>query len=217
MLIESVRSILRGGAHFVEITTDSGLTGTGQSAVWSYPEAPDAIMKSFAQYLVGKDPRRIEHHWQHLYRMGPFRGAALGGAISAVDIALWDLKGQIHQTPVWDLLGGNCRDKIRLHYLILGDLGPDALAAAVKEAAALGFTAVKFDPIPGCDQPLAQTVQEVRARMAAAREAAGPEIDIILEFHRRLTPLYALPLIQAVAEFHPLFVEDPTQIGRAHV
>lgn len=212
MKIETVRSFIRGGANFVEITTDSGVVGTGQSALWAYPEASDAILKTFASYLVGQDPRRIEHHWQHLYRMGPFRGAALGGAISAVDIALWDIKGQIYQAPVWELLGGNTRNKIRLHHLILGDLGPAELAAAVSEGVAAGFTAVKFDPIPGKDLPLPQTVKEVRERMAAAREAAGPEVDIILEFHRRLTPLYAMALIQAVEEFHPLFVEDPIQI-----
>jgi galactonate dehydratase len=77
-----------------------------------------------------------------------FRGSVLGAALSAVDIALWDIKGQHHQAPIWDLLGGNCRNRIRLHLLILGDFGPEAIAAKVGEGMNLGFTAVKFDPIP---------------------------------------------------------------------
>ena len=212
--IAKVESILLGGAHFVEITTERGLVGLGQSACWAYPEAVDAVVKTFAGYLVGQDASRIEHHWQHLYRMGPFRGAVLGGAVSAVDIALWDIKGQQHQVPIWNLLGGNTRDRIRLHYLILGADGADVVATEAKMGAALGFTAVKFDPIPAIagDMSLDRLIKEVTDRVAAVREAIGPDVDIILELHRRLTPLHALPVIEAVKSFNPLFVEDPIQI-----
>src|SRR5260370_42083221 len=79
--------------------------------------------------------------------MGPFRGSVLGGAISAIDIALWDLKGQNYQAPVWDLLGGKCRDKIRLHLLMAGGT-PDEVATYARQAAGEGFTAIKFDPLP---------------------------------------------------------------------
>jgi galactonate dehydratase len=214
MQIERVESLNLGGLHFVEITTDTGLSGLGQSACWAYPMAVDAIIAAFRGYLLGQDPRRIEHHWQHLYRMGPFRGSVLGAALSAVDIALWDIKGQFHQAPIWDLLGGSCRNRIRLHLLILGDFGPEAIAAKVAEGMNQGFTAVKFDPIPvsAGDMALAQLVHEVTERVAAAREAAGRNVDLILEFHRRLTPLQALPVIEAVNRFHPLFTEDPIQI-----
>jgi galactonate dehydratase len=212
MRIEEVRSILTGGAHFVEIVTDNGVVGTGQSACWAYPGAVDAIVRVFEAYLIGQDPRRVEHHWQHLHRMEPFRGSALGGALSAVDIALWDIKGQLQQAPICDLLGGNCRNLIRLHLLILGDFGPDEIAARCGKAADEGYTAVKFDPIPTEDRPLDRLVREVKDRIAAAREAVGPDVDIILEFHRRLTPLQAMPVIQAVSDFNPLFVEDPIQI-----
>jgi galactonate dehydratase len=212
MRIEHVKSSVIGGAHFVEIITDNGITGTGQSAFWAYPEASHAIVTAFADYLIGQDPCRIEHHWQHLYRMGPFRGSALGGAISAVDIALWDIKGQFYQAPIWDLLGGSCRNKIRLHCLILGDLDAGEIAKVAAQAAEDGYTAIKFDPIPMADLPLDRLVRTVRERTAAARQAVTPDVDIILEFHRRLTPLQALPVAQSVQEFHPLFVEDPIQI-----
>jgi galactonate dehydratase len=214
MKIENVESLNLGGLHFVEIITDTGLCGLGQSACWAYPKAVDAIIAEFRGYLIGQDPRRTEHHWQHLHRMGPFRGSVLGAALSAVDIALWDIKGQHHQAPIWDLLGGNCRNRIRLLLLILGEFAPDAIAARVRDAAALGFTAVKFDPIPKeiGDLTLARLLRDVTDRVAAAREAAGNEIDIVLELHRRLTPLQALPVIEAVSQFDPLFVEDPIQI-----
>src|SRR5438105_2325495 len=97
MKIAEVESLLLGGAHFVRITTDRGLVGLGQSGCWAYPEAVDAVVHTFAGYLIGQDPRQIERHWQHVYRMGPFRGSVLSGAVSAVDIALWDIKGQILQ------------------------------------------------------------------------------------------------------------------------
>ena len=89
----------------MRIRTEDGLTGLGQSACWGYPEAVAGVVRTFARYLVGQDASRREHHWQYLYRMGPFRGSVLSGAVSAVDIALWDLKGQRYQAPIWDLLG----------------------------------------------------------------------------------------------------------------
>lgn len=144
--------------------------------------------------------------------MGPFRGSALGGALSAVDIALWDIKRQVHQAPIWDLLGGHCRERIRLHLLILGDFGPEEISKRALAAAEEGYTAIKFDPIPAQEMALDSLSREVTARVAAARQAVGSDVDIILEYHRRLTPLQALPLIQAVSQFNPLFVEDPIQI-----
>ena len=214
MKIADVKSILAGGAHFVEISTEDGRIGLGQSGCWAYPEATHAVVLSFRKYLLGQDANRIEHHWQHLYRMGPFRGAILAGALSAVDIALWDLKGQRLQAPIWDLIGGRCRDRLRLHLLIRGDLEPQAIAAQALEAANDGFTAIKFAPIPHgfADMTLEGLIRAVVARVAAARETVGSGVDIMLELHRRLTPLQAIPLIEAVRQFNPLFVEDPIQI-----
>ena len=213
MQIAEVESLVLGGAHFVRITTDSGLVGLGQSACWAYPDAVHAVVTTFRDYLVGQDPRQIERHWQHLYRMGPFRGSVLSGAISAVDIALWDIKGQILQAPIWELLGGKYRDRVRLH-LLMGGRTPDEIAANARHAAEDGFTAIKFDPIPAGFGDMTQDalVRGVVANVAAAREAVHAEVDIILELHRKLTPLQAPPVIEAIARFNPLFVEDPIQI-----
>ena len=228
MKIERVESMLIGGDesapgnHIVRIWTDTGLSGIGQSACWGYAEAVDQIVKKFAGYLVGQDPLRIEHHWQFLYRMGPFRGSTLSGAISAVDIALWDLKGKHFDAPVWQLLGGKTRDKIRLH-LLMGSRLPDAsqqgtsadgLRINARAAAEEGFTAIKTDPLPDGFQSMTQSrlIRETRDNVAAMREGAGEDVDLILEIHRKLTPMIAISLAEALIEFSPLFFEDPIQI-----
>jgi galactonate dehydratase len=213
MQIAAVDSLSIGGGYFVRITTDNGLVGLGQSACWAYPGAVQEVVQVFRDYLVGQDPMRIEHHWQYLYRMGPFRGSVLSGAVSAVDIALWDLKGQQLQAPIWDLLGGKCRDKIRLH-LLMGGGTPEQVHANARAAVAEGFTAIKFDPVPADypDLTLPALTAAVVERVAAAREAVGSAADLILEIHRKLTPLQAVPVADAVAPFCPLFFEDPIQI-----
>ena len=211
--IERVESLPIGGGYYVRIITDDGLVGVGQSAAWGYPSAVDQVMHTFAQYLVGQDPMRIEHHWQYLYRLAPFRGNIVSGAVSAVDIALWDLKGQRLQAPIWELLGGRCRDKVRLH-LLMGGGTPEEVHAKAREAAAEGFTAIKFDPLPAGfqDMTLDGVVGAAVDRVAAARQAVGRDVDVIVELHRKLTPLQALPVCVALAQFQPLFVEDPIQI-----
>jgi galactonate dehydratase len=145
--------------------------------------------------------------------MGPFRGSILSGAISAVDIALWDIKGQRYQAPIWEILGGRCRDTVRLH-LLMGGGTPEEVAANALAAAEEGFTAIKFDPLPAGyqDLTLEGLVGAAVDRVAAARAAVGRDVDIIVELHRKLTPLQAGPLIEALAPFRPLFVEDPIQI-----
>ena len=213
MKIEKVETMIIGRNLIVRIWTDNGLNGIGQSACWAYPEAVEKIIGVFAGYLKGKDPLRIEHHWQFLYRMGPFRGSALSGAVSAVDIALWDIKGKHFQAPVWQLLGGMVRDRIRLH-LLMGGNTPDELRKRSRASADEGFTALKFDPLPDGygDMSLDRLISDTRDNVAAAREGAGKDVDIILEIHRKLTPMNAIALAEALTEFHILFYEDPVQI-----
>ena len=222
MKIERVESILAGKSQIVRVITDNGLIGVGQSACWGYLEATDAVVKKFADYLVGKDPLDIEHHWQYMYRMGPFRGSVISGAVSAVDIALWDIKGKALEAPVWQLLGGKVRDKIRLH-LLMGGIRPDAADQGTtpegirlnsRDAAEEGYTAIKIDPLPDGFQSmtLPRLIHDTRENVAAMREGAGLDVDIILEIHRKLTPMNAIALAEQLIEFSPLFYEDPIQI-----
>ena len=213
MKIDKIESFFIRNGYVIRIHTDTGISGVGQTACWGYPEAVDSIINTFKKHLIGQNPLRIEHHWQYLYRMGPFRGTALSGAISAVDIALWDIKGKHFGVPIWELLGGNCRDKIRLH-LLGGGSTPETMYEAAKTAVEEGFTALKFDPVVGNFQDMAvdRLVKTARDIVAAAREGGGPDLDLIVEVHRKLTPMNSIVLESALAPFNLYFIEDPIQI-----
>jgi galactonate dehydratase len=218
MRIEKVEGFLIGsdlvGANYVaRITTDTGLTGIGQSGAWGFPDAAAKVVEQYAEYLIGQDPFRIEHIQQSLYRLRPFRGNIVSGALSAVDIALWDIKGKHFEVPVWELLGGRVRDRVRLHLLIDGAT-PDEIGTAARAAAADGFTAIKFDPFPQGyqDQTMARVIEGVREMAAAARDAVGLDVDLIFELHRKLRATDAVAIADALADFRPLFIEDPVQI-----
>ena len=213
MKIDKIESFFIRNGYVIRIHTDTGISGVGQTACWGYPEAVDSIINTFKKHLIGQNPLRIEHHWQYLYRMGPFRGTALSGAISAVDIALWDIKGKHLGVPIWELLGGNCRDKIRLH-LLGGGSTPETMYEAAKAAVEEGFTALKFDPVVGAfqDMTVDRLVKTARDLVAAAREGGGPDLDLIVEVHRKLTPMNSIVLEAALAPFNLYFIEDPIQI-----
>ena len=213
MKIDKIESFFIRNGYVIRIHTDTGISGVGQTACWGYPEAVDQIINTFKKHLIGQNPLRIEHHWQYLYRMGPFRGTALSGAISAVDIALWDIKGKHLGVPIWELLGGNCRDKIRLH-LLGGGGTPETMYEAAKAAVEEGFTALKFDPLVGGFQNMGvdRLVKTARDLVAAAREGGGPDLDLIVEVHRKLTPMNSIVLEAALAPFNLYFIEDPIQI-----
>jgi galactonate dehydratase len=218
MRIESVEGLLIGsdllGANYVvRITADTGIVGVGQSGAWGFPDATQKVVEQYSGWLIGQDPLRIEHIQQYLYRMRPFRGNIVSGALSAIDIALWDIKGKHLDAPVWQLLGGMVRDKVRLH-LLLNGRNPDEIRANAKIAAEEGFTALKYDPLQEGyqDQTLARLIEGARDMAAAGREAVGLDVDLIFEIHRKLTPMQGLAVAEALAEFRPLFIEDPIQI-----
>ncbi len=218
MKIASVEVLAVGndmtGEHtLVRLTTDSGISGLGQSACWGYPKAVASLLGELEPLLIGADPFRIEHIWHLAYRYRPFRSNLISAAVSAIDLALWDIKGKALELPVWELLGGRTRDRVRLHALV-GGADPDEISSSVNWAAAEGFTAVKFDPLVHGyeDLPISQLVSSACAMAGAAREAAGDDVDLIFELHRKLDPTRAIVVCQALAEFRPLFIEDPIQI-----
>ena len=119
MKITKVTPLMLDRYLLVKIETDAGISGLGESGAWGYLEASKSAIEKYGRYLVGEDPLRIEHHWQYMYRFSHFRGAAIMGALSAIDIALWDIMGKYFDTPVHQLLGGKVRDKARVYYLSL--------------------------------------------------------------------------------------------------
>jgi galactonate dehydratase len=216
--IESVEVLEVGGEMtglhtFVRLTTEDGTTGLGQSGGWGYPRGVAGVLTELSPLLIGADPFRIEHLWHLTYRVRPFRGNILSAAVSAIDLALWDIKGKAMQVPVWELLGGRTRDRVRLHALVGGGT-PDEIVSSVNWAVGEGFTAVKFDPLVHGyeDLSMSQLVSSACSMAAAAREAGGQEVDLIFELHRKLDPTKAIVVCNALAQFHPLFIEDPIQL-----
>ena len=215
MKITAVEALPVDRYLFTKVHTDAGIVGYGESGAWGFLEASAAAIDKFGRYLVGKDPLLIEHHWQNMYRTSHFRGAAIMGALSAIDIALWDIAGKHFGVPVYQLMGGRVRDKARVYYHVIGDTR-EKLVRGVRDARADGFTAVGH-LTPFLDEersvPYFKTHADKMAdaidAVAAYREAAGTEVDLCIEIHRRLTPTEAITLAKGIEEFHPLFYEDP--------
>ena len=215
MKITAVETLLVDQYLFIQVHTDAGITGLGESGAWGFLEASAAAVETFTRYLIGQDPLRIEHHWQYLYRWSHFRGAAIMGALSAVDIALWDIAGKHFGVPVHQLLGGKCRDRARVYYHVHGAT-KEALIQGCIDAKARGFTAVGH-LTPFLDEPRDQPYFKTHAaKMADAidtvrryREAVGNEMDLCIEIHRRLTPAEAVVLGRGIEPYHPFFYEDP--------
>jgi galactonate dehydratase len=215
MKITAIEPMLIDRYLFVQIHTDAGFVGLGESGTWGHLEASAAALKKFGDYLVGQDPFRIEHHWNVMYRSGHFRGSAIMGAISAVDIALWDIKGKAFGVPVYELIGGKTRDKARVYYHVKGPT-VDAQVEKCIEAKERGFTAVGHLN-PFLDQARSETYFQTHAAkidgavdaVRRYREAIGNDVDICLEIHRRLSPAEAIVLGRAIEPYRVMFYEDP--------
>jgi galactonate dehydratase len=195
---------------FLRVDTDEGLTGWGEPVVEGRAHTVAAAVEEFADYLVGQDPLRIEEHWNVLAKGGFYRGGPiLSSALAGVDQALWDIAGKALGVPVSQLLGGAVREQVRVYSWIGGD-DPADVAAAAREKVAAGFTAVKMNgsgPLRPLDTPAA--AQGVAERVAAVREVLGPDRDVAVDFHGRMSLAMArrtLPLLESAA---PLFVEEP--------
>ena len=200
MKITDVKTIFVDRYLFVQVYTDAGISGLGESGAWGYLEPSAAVVDKFKAYLIGQDPLRIEHHWQYLYRWSHFRGAAIMGAISAIDIALWDIAGKYFGVPSYQLLGGKCRDKARVYYHVMGDTTEKLIQGCV-DAKKMGFTAVgHLTPFldESRDKPFFRThadkMTDAIDTVRRYREAVGNEVDLCIEIHRRLSPHEAIVL-----------------------
>lgn len=203
---------------FVEIYTDEGIKGVGESGAWAFLEASGEAVNTFKRYLIGQDPLLIEHHWQMLYRCYHFRGAAIMGALSAVDIALWDIAGKYYGVPVYQLLGGKVRDKARVYYHVFGS-SRDELVKGCLDAKAKGFNAVGH-LTPFINEPretvapfetYADKIEKGVESVKAYREALGNDVDLCIEMHRQLTVPEAITFGREIEKYHPYFYEDPVR------
>ena len=162
----------------------------------------ETAVHEMAETVIGQDATRIEHCWQLLFR-GFWRGGVVSNsALSGIDQALWDIAGKIYGVPVYKLLGGECRDRIRVY--AHGD--PSAASDIIAE----GYTGVKMGPGPTGNRSDRFVVEQAVEQVAAMREAVGPEVDIMVDSHGRSRPQQAIRMIRALEEYHLLFFEEPT-------
>jgi len=206
-----------GGSNavYLKIETDAGITGYGEGTNHFLPESALGMLKDLIPCLIGEDPERIAYLWQSCFRRRFYRGGpATGAALSAIDQALWDIKGKAYGVPVYQLLGGLARTKVRLYGHIGGKTAQEAVEQA-RARVARGITALRFrafhsyDAIDLHDHQLA--VDQQIEYLAAVREAVGPKIDLILECHGRYDPQWALQLAERAAPWHPFMLEDPVR------
>jgi galactonate dehydratase len=196
---------------FLRIQTNEGITGWGEPVVEGRAETVRTAIAELSDLLIGEDPLRIEDHWQVLTRGGFYRGGpVLSSAVAGIDQALWDIAGKAYGAPVYRLLGGPVRDKARVYSWIGGD-EPQQVADAARAQVEAGFTAVKMN-VSGRMEPI-ETPAGTRAavdRVAAVRDAIGPNRDLVVDFHGRASTAMSRRLLPLLEPLSPLFAEEPT-------
>lgn len=202
---------------FLRVATDSGIDGWGEATLEGSSDVVASAVSALAERLVGTDPRRIEDSWQRSTRGGFYRGGPVfASAIAGIDMALWDILGRSLNAPVYQLLGGYVRDRVRVYGWIGGDSPADVAAAAAAQRAA-GLTAIKMNAsAQRTHLPSEAEDAEVVARAALVRAALGPEFDFAIDFHGRLSAPAARRLLPQLEPYHPLFVEEPILAENSH-
>ncbi|MEC9377660.1 MAG: galactonate dehydratase [Candidatus Latescibacterota bacterium] len=202
--------------RLVKITTDNGLVGWGETTLEGKPASVVAAVEELAQYFIGKDPLRIEHHWQHVYRSAFFRGGnVLMTALSGIDQALWDISGKHYGVPTHALLGGAVRDRIRVYaHWGIGSLSDEVKASARERLDMLmskgNYTAFKSGPGGKwrAHEPPSM-IDEFVERAFLMREWVGPDVELAFDFHGKMTPAMAVEVCHELKGMRPMFVEEP--------
>jgi galactonate dehydratase len=199
----------------VAIEADDGLVGYGEATNHFTPQGPHGLLQDLKPDLIGQDPDRIEYIWQMCYRRRFYRGGLITGtALAGIDMALWDLKGKRLGVPVYQLLGGLARDKVRLYGHITGK-SVDEMVAQARERASRGITAIRYRGFHDYDaQGLHDHALAVRQQVeytAAIRKAVGDDVDLILECHGRYDAEWAIALARQVEAYRPFMIEDPVR------
>lgn len=195
---------------FLKITTESGYTGWGEPVIEGKASTVAAAVREFGSLLVGRSALDIEDIWQTLYRAGFYRGGpVLASAMSGIDQALWDIKGKYYGMPVYEMLGGKVRDRLRVYCWIGGDRPDDVAKEAVRKYEE-GYTALKMNATEEMDWiDSFQKVERAVERVASIRDALGYKMDIAVDFHGRIHKAMARVLMQELEPYHLMFVEEP--------
>lgn len=207
---------------FVKVTTDEpGLVGWGEATLEWKTQAVVGAVGDLSPLLVGQDPLRVAHLWQSMYRHPFFKGGVVSmSALSGVDQALWDIRGKALGVPVWQLLGGNVRDRVRMYdhlgggdsSAVYGTADPDQFGVLAAASVSDGFSAVKILAVPtGGALPTERELSYAQRCMAAVRNAVGDGVEVMVDLHGRTTPAGALAYGRRLAEYRPWFFEEPCQ------
>jgi galactonate dehydratase len=199
---------------FLKIHTDAGVAGWGEPVLEGRALTTQQAVREIEPYLIGKDPRAVAHHWQAIYRQAFYRGdGVLTSALSGIDMALWDIKGRLLGVPVFELLGGPTRSRVRV-YAHVRDAG------AVRAQKARGFTAFKTGllsdrPLRFVDTPA--KMDEILGRIRGIRHEVGPDCELALDFHGAASPAIARVFLRELEAVRPMFVEEPCLPGNVDV
>lgn len=211
MKIVSVETwLVRPRWAFVEIMTDEGISGWGEPVLEGRAATVCACIEEMKGYLIGRDPLQIEDLWTVLFRGGFYRGGGIGmSALAGIDQALWDIKGKYFGAPAWQLLGGSCRERMRVYSWVGGDRPSDVGEAAL-EKKQQGFTAIKMN---GTDElqflDSYDKIDALLERVACVREKCGKDFGIAIDFHGRVHKPMAKVVAKKLEEFDPMFIEEP--------
>lgn len=207
---------------FLKVHTDEGIVGLGEPILEGRALTCQTAVKELEPWLIGEDPTRVVHHWQAMYKHAFYRGGPiLTSALSGIEQALWDITGKYHGVPVYKLLGGPTRDRIRV-YGTAGGPDPESAVKSIMEAVAMGFNAIKVGSAQTRTrhgriiEPPSFTEAQVET-FAAMRQAVGNDIDIAIDMHGSVPPQTAKRIIKALEPYHPLFVEEPVQCQNVDV
>ncbi|HEV2442298.1 MAG TPA: galactonate dehydratase [Steroidobacteraceae bacterium] len=201
---------------FLKMETDEGLVGWGEPVVEGRARSVEVAVAEIGKQLIGKDPARINDHWQTMYRGAFYRGGAvLMSAIAGIDQALWDIKGKALGVPVYQLLGGLVRDRMKAYCWVGGDR-PGEIIEQIRRRIAAGFDTFKLN---ACEEmrmlDSSRTVDAAVARVAEIRSAFGSTIEFGLDFHGRVSAPMAKILIRELEAYRPLFIEEPVLAEQA--
>ena len=206
----------RRRTRLVKITTDNGIAGWGETTLEGKPKSTVVAVEELSDYLIGKDPLRIEHHWQHIYRSAFYRGGnILMTALSGIDQALWDIAGKYYEVPTHKLLGGAVRDRIRVYaHWGIGSMTDEGKASAKERLEMLqkkgGYDAFKTGPGGKwrAHEPPA-VIDAFVERAYLMREWVGPDVELCFDFHGKMPPALAIEVCHELKGMRPMFVEEP--------
>jgi galactonate dehydratase len=194
---------------FLKVHTDAGIVGLGEPIVEGRPKTCQAAVDEAAPYLIGKDPRRVAHHWQAIYRHAFYRGGpVLTSALSGIEQALWDIKGKALGVPIYELLGGPTRDRVRVYAHVRS---PDDLRAKKEQGFRSFKTGVRGPSRAARIVESPAFVKQAADHFASLRQAGGDDVDIGIDFHGAISPQTAKLLIKALEPYQPMFIEEPVQ------